>query len=508
MIERCFSPKKLKMVLLLGLTLVMVAIASPWTDNQPKEPFNQNANQQAPAVMAGHITFIRAITPADALTTGVDQQALVNQERLRLVGAIAPSQTQIFRGNPKTAIPLIAVATIVVMLTFILLNRTFPKLLARLATWQKARISSISDDDVKQHPFYQLFQLSIGALKLLRVAIILTVFLIYGTYVLSLLPRTARLAGLIRQDFLAELSVIGARFLDSIPGILLIILASFICFTIVRLVNSLFKALEQEKLSISGFYPEWAPITCKLINLFIIGFTLALVFPLVPGYESPAFKGVSVFLGALITFGASGAIANSLAGIQLAYTRAFQMGDIVKIDDFQGKIVDKSLLVTRICTFENQIVTVSNSQVLNNQVINYSASARDHNAPLMLHTTITLGYDAPLQDIHRALIAAAMATPHVLHEPPPFVWQTSLDDFYVSYQLNAYTEQPNLMPTIYSDLHANILQTCDTAGIEILSPHYAALRDGNQSTLSAEHLPPNFPAPGFRVYPMTSDPSS
>ncbi len=279
-------------------------------------------------------------------------------------------------------------------------------------------------------------------------------------------------------------------------------------YTAIKLVNSIFKALEDGSLSIPGFYPEWASITSRLVAFFIIGFTLALVFPLLPGAESGSFQGVSVFFGALIGFGASDAVANVLASIQLTYSRAFKVGDFVKIGDFIGEILELRLLITRIRTIENEIITISNKQLLGNQIINYTASAREYNAPLMLHTTITLGYDVPFQDVHQALIAAASVTPRILNEPAPFVWQMSLDDFYVSYQLNAYTHQPKLIFTIYSELHGNILQKCDEAGIEILSPHYAALRDGNDSTLSPEHLAPGSTVKGFRIFPLKRNSSS
>jgi small-conductance mechanosensitive channel len=79
------------------------------------------------------------------------------------------------------------------------------------------------------------------------------------------------------------------------------------------------------------------------------------------------------------------------------------------------------------------------------------------------------------------------------------VLQTSLGDFYVSYELNAHTDQPNKMAAIYSELHQNIQDSCNEAGIEILSPHYGALRDGNPSTIPSEHLPKDYQAPPFHI---------
>lgn len=102
--------------------------------------------------------------------------------------------------------------------------------------------------------------------------------------------------------------------------------------------------------------------------------------------------------------------------------------------------------------------------------------------------------------MHELLAGAALATPDILGEPAPFVLQTSLDDFYVSYQLNAYTHQPNRMPAIYSALHANIQDRFNEAAVEIMSPRYRAARDGNQATIPGHYLPPDYVAPAFRTH--------
>ena len=138
-----------------------------------------------------------------------------------------------------------------------------------------------------------------------------------------------------------------------------------------------------------------------------------------------------------------------------------------------------------------------NGTVLSSQVINYSTLAESRG--LILHTTVTIGYDAPWQRVHELLIDAANRTDHLRREPAPFVLQTSLDDFYVSYEVNAYTDRADLMATIYSALHQNIQETFNAGGVEIMSPHYASLRDGNQTTIPEAHLAPTYEAPVFRV---------
>lgn len=265
-----------------------------------------------------------------------------------------------------------------------------------------------------------------------------------------------------------------------------------------------FTEIANENISIPGFYSDWAEPTYKIVFIIFIALALILAFPYLPGFGSPAFQGISVFLGILFSLGSTAVVANVVAGTILIYTRAFQMGDRIKIGDAVGDIVEKTLLVTRIRTIKNVIITIPNSTVLTSQIINYSALAKDPNYYLIIHTTVTLGYDVPWRKVHQVLVDAAQATNNILEHPKPYVYQTSLDDFYVSYELNAYTNKPTLMASIYSELHQNIQDKCNSSGIEILSPHYSAVRDGNQTTIPEEYLPHNYQAPGFRVTPFNN----
>jgi small-conductance mechanosensitive channel len=177
--------------------------------------------------------------------------------------------------------------------------------------------------------------------------------------------------------------------------------------------------------------------------------------------------------------------------------RPFKIGDRVRIADTTGDVVERTLLVTRIRTIKNVDITVPNAMVLSSHIVNFSSSAQDRG--VILHTGVTIGYDAPWRKVHELLIAAAADTEGVLDNPKPFVFQTALDDFYVHYEINAYTEKPNEMARIYSDLHQNIQDKFYEAGVEIMSPHYGALRDGNRVAIPDEHLPKGYHPPAFRV---------
>jgi small-conductance mechanosensitive channel len=282
-----------------------------------------------------------------------------------------------------------------------------------------------------------------------------------------------------------------------LPNLVFIAIIIVITHFVNKFWRFFFAQIEKKTIVIPGFYPEWADATFKIVRFLTIAFAAVVAFPYLPGSDSPAFKGISVFLGVLLSLGSTSAVANIVAGTILTFMRAFKLGDRVKIADTIGDVVEKTLLVTRIRTIKNVDITIPNSMVLGSHIINYSSSAKDYG--LILHTSVTIGYDVPWRTVHELLIGAAKATENILEIPEPFVFQKSLDDFYVSYELNAYTEKPSIMAKIYSDLHQNIQEQFNGAGVEIMSPHYAQLRDGNRTTIPEGYLPKDYEPGGIRI---------
>jgi small-conductance mechanosensitive channel len=246
-----------------------------------------------------------------------------------------------------------------------------------------------------------------------------------------------------------------------------------------------------------GFDRDWGAPTAKLVRLLIIAASAVFMFPYLPGSNSPAFRGISVFLGVLLSLGSTSAVSHGVAGTILTYMRAFSVGDFVKIGDTIGVVVERKLLVTRIRTQKNEIVTVPNGSVLGGMVMNFSGEARKNG--VIFYTSVSIGYNAPWRRVHELLIAAALSTRDVLETPRPFVLQSNLDDFYVSYELNAFTAHPENMQYIYSDLHQNIPDQFNEAGIEINSPHYTTLRDGNRTAIPDEYIPASYKEPAFGI---------
>ena len=255
-----------------------------------------------------------------------------------------------------------------------------------------------------------------------------------------------------------------------VPNFFFLAILILITFYVLKLLRFFFRELEKGTLTFKGFLPEWAEQTYKIFRLLIVAFAVVVAFPYIPGSSSPAFKGISIFFGVLFSLGSTSAIANIVAGYTLTYRRVFKVGDRVKIADFMGDVTETRLQVTQLRTIKNEEIVVPNSMIVNSHVINYSTLAKE--AGLILHTSVTIGYDTPWRQVEAMLLMAAERTKGILPQPAPFVLQTSLDDFYVSYELNVTIDSPQAMIGIYSDLHRNIQDAFNEYGVQIMSPSY------------------------------------
>jgi small-conductance mechanosensitive channel len=391
------------------------------------------------------------------------------------------------------------ISTVILFVFLKVFNQVYPRIITKLQNWRGIRIPELRIQNIELLPTARVSNIVTRLVKIICIIIVISILYIYISLVLSFFPWTKQISSRLISYFLGAIYKSWLAFADYLPNIFALALIFFITHYSLKFIRYIFTELGNGNISISGFYNDWAEPTYKLVFLIIVALALVLAFPYLPGFGSSAFQGISVFLGVLFSLGSTAVITNVVAGTILIYTRAFQIGDRIKIGDAIGDIVEKTLLVTRIRTIKNVIITIPNGTVLTSQIINYSSLSQDPNYYLILNTTITLGYDVPWRKVHQVLIDAAIATNNILPEPVPFVFQTSLDDFYVSYELNAYTNKPILMASIYSELHQNIQDKCNEAEIEILSPHYSAVRDGNQTTIPENYLPQDYKSPGFRL---------
>lgn len=440
---------------------------------------------------------VLTLTPADADSAGVPLDSLAGAWVTALRQGLAVAH------EPFTLLHLARRAGLAALVTLLLLlvlrglgwlaARADAALHAARGRWIRRvgiqKLELLSED--------RLLALLGTAVRVLRFAASAVAVYAWLTTVLGLFPWTEALAPRLLEFVVRPLRLVGSGLVGYLPELAVLVVIVLVTRWLLHFVRLLFDEIERGRLVLKGFDPEWGEPTYKLVRIAVVAFAAVVAFPYLPGSDSDAFKGVSIFLGVLVSFGSGSSVANVMAGVFLTYTGAFRIGDRVRIGEVEGDVESRSLLVTRVRTIKNVVVTVPNSLVLGTHVHNFSERARKRQ--LILHTTVTIGYDAPWRTVHELLVSAARKTPTIVEDPAPFVLQTSLDDFYVSYQLNAYTDNATVMVDTYSALHQNIQDAFNAAGVEIMSPHYRQLRDGNTVTIPAEHRAPGYRAPAFEV---------
>ncbi len=332
----------------------------------------------------------------------------------------------------------------------------------------------------------QMLLITILFIRVIKFFVYALVFYLALLLQFSILPWTRHFAGKLLDFILNPLNMMIDSFLGYLPNLITIIVIFTVTRYLVRFIRFLSVSIEKGDLNLSRFHPEWAQPTFYILRILVYALMFVAIFPYLPGSNSPVFQGVSAFLAILFSISSAGSLSNIIAGIVLIYMRSFKVGDRVKIGDVAGDITGKSLLLTKIRTIKNEEVSIPNSLILGQHTINYSALASEEG--LVIHTSVTIGYDIPWESIHKLLIEAAGRTEFIEKEPVPFVLQKSLDDFYVNYEINAFTRDANKQAYIYSELHKNIQDAFGAAGVEIMSPHYHALRDGNTTAIPEQKL--------------------
>lgn len=426
-------------------------------------------------------TILMSVSELDGLVNNLSQSELANNYLKAIRESIETARSE--RSLLQTAKRIALVLLILFGMYFLI----------RLVKIAFLRIESFVDKNkdrflrnlaYKDYTFLSAEQEMLIIQRLLKIAkwliIAILVYLILPL-MFSIFPFTRNWADTLFQLIWSPFRNILLSIWQYLPNIFTIAVIYFVFKYSIRFVKYLFDEIENGKLNINGFHADWAAPTFSILKFLLYAFMFVLIFPYLPGSDSDIFKGVSVFVGVLFSLGSSSAISNMIAGLVITYMRPFKVGDRIRINENTGIVIEKTMLVTRLRTIKNEEITIPNSSVLSGNTTNFSAFSKTDG--LIVHTTVTIGYDVQWNKMHEALIDAALRTMYVMQEPKPFVWQTSLDDFYVSYQINAYTHEAEKALLILSELHKNIQEICAERGIEIMSPHYRAERDGSESTI-------------------------
>lgn len=414
--------------------------------------------------------LVMSVLDADANPEGITRQQLADLITPKVAEAIVTYR----RDRSPRALAVNSAFALGAALAAVLLvfaaRHAFRRLDAILERRFRYRVEGL---EVQSHQLVQAKQLwktLQGLLKALHVLAVVTIVYVALNLVLGLYPWTRPLAQRLFYIVLDPLRTMGTAFLEALPNLVFIAILIIVVRYVLKATRLFFAGVDNGTIPLSGFDREWAWPTYKIIRLLVIAFTVVVAYPYIPGSGSEAFKGISIFLGVIFSLGSSSFIANMIAGYTMTYRRAYKVGDRIKVNDIIGDVVEMRLMVTHLRTIKNEEIVVPNSLILNSNIVNYSTLARSRG--LILHTPVGIGYETPWRQVEAMLRIAAERTPGLAKEPPPFVLQTALGDFAVTYELNVACNNAQEMDSLYSALHRNVLDVFNEYGVQIMTPAY------------------------------------
>jgi small-conductance mechanosensitive channel len=334
----------------------------------------------------------------------------------------------------------------------------------------KSRVENLEDKSyklIRSEQFWKIFNLGFRTLRILLLVILVIAFI---EYILGLFPWTNSIAVSVLELIVNPIKSIGNGIINYLPSLVFLVIILLITRYLLKLIKLLFAGIGKGAIVVKNFYPDWAMPTFKILRIFIVAFAVVIAYPYIPGSGSVAFKGVSVFLGVLVSFGSSSFIGNIIAGYSMTYRRAFKNGDRIEVDGKIGFVEEQKMLVTRLRSHKNEEIIIPNSVLMNSHIINYSTKEAEKG--VILHTSVGIGYETPWRLVDAMLMMAADKTEGILKEPAPFVLKTSLGDYAVNYEINAYCRDVPEILKHYNDLHQNILDVFNENNVQIMTPSY------------------------------------
>lgn len=447
-------------------------------------------------IMYGGIR-IASVSMEDARIAQDSTYRMANDFASKIRVALAERIEETTAADLVAGVGFCVLATVILLLSIALVSKIATTLAFKIDSWKGTHIKGIKIQQAELIGAHSMADIFSSTLNFSQFAIYIVLVGVYAIECLNFFPRTRGLSAALTANAMAPLVMAFDKALEYLPSMFTIVFIALVTYAIISFARFFFDSLRDQTITFADFDPDWAEPSYKLARFIIIAFALMVALPYLPGWDSPAFKQVGLVLGVLVSLGSSGVVSNVMAGAVLTYTNAFKMGDRITVGETTGDVVQKSLFVTKLKTIKNEIVSVPNAVILNSNVINFSTMGVK--GQLILHTSVTIGYEEPYEKIYQILLTAADKSEGILKHPAPFVLQTSLDDYWVSYEINAYTNEANNINNLYSVLHQNIQDQFNEAKVEIMSPAYMYLREGNDIAIPASYLGPDYKPPSFRV---------
>lgn len=440
-------------------------VASEW---------NVVANEASSGQYSGAIVTVNGSLAFTILTDDLDREsgetltAATDQAIAQLRAALEARAQQRRWPVLLRGIGLSIAATLLLILGLWLVIRRGQRVLGRMVETASAKSRRLKLGGFELEPLLHGINRRLAKLTVWAAAV--TLIYLWLTFVLLRFPYSQPWGQELGAFLINLFGVLGASFLRSIPGMFTVIVIFLLARIVARLVNGIFHEVERGDLELSWLHRDTTHATRRLAVALVWIFAITVAYPYIPGSSTDAFKGVSVFVGLMVTLGSAGLVNQVMSGLVVIYSRALRPGEFVQVGDDMGKVTEVGMLSTKLLTRKLEEITIPNAVLVGTKTVNYSRHAAD--AGSGVGTTVTIGYDAPWRQVHAMLMHAAEQTAGVRKDPAPRVWQKALSDFFVEYELEVNLDQPEQRVPILSELHMHIQDAFNEQGVQIMSPHF------------------------------------
>lgn len=424
-------------------------------------------------VMCGEVVLIR-VSDLDGLWNGMSRHELAEQQMRILSVEIEKLHADYGLKAKLTGLGW-AVFLIVVQLLLFLLTARFVRYLRRLVI-DGLNVKPLVIKGYELMNIHQEKRILLLLTRVLQIFLVVVQLFISLPLLFSIFPETEKFTWNMINYVWSPLRDMVISFVRYFPNIVKIIVIIYVVRWVLKGLHHLSDEISVGHLKIDRFYQDWAEPTYHIIRIFIIAFTVVVIWPLLPGSESGVFKGVSIFVAALFSLGSTTTIGNLISGIIITYMRPFLVGDYVRIGDQEGEVIEKNAFITRLKDIKGNVVTVPNNSILSQQTINFTAAVRDGKGSVV-HSVFTFTYHVPRETVEAYLLEGAARTKLIEKNPKPFVLYTALEDFYTRYEINGYTKATDKLFMVYSELHKNIVDVFHEHNLDPTSSHFIKVQE-------------------------------
>jgi small-conductance mechanosensitive channel len=414
-------------------------------------------------------TLVAAVFDGDAKLSGIDKEEAARRWAAAFNKAVWSYRNDHALSNIIRRVAISTGVVSVAVLLLLALARITRRSVTIAESRLQQRIQSVDQRFVALLPNHVAHDVAIRLFALVRWIGSAAVIYVAVQLLLGLFPVTRYLAAELLAAVLVPVRSFGDTLVRESPSIAFAIAVAFCARYVLKLNRYVFRKIAEGAITVQSLRPAWAGTTQRLVSILIVILAVLIAYPYIPGSASPAFKGISLFLGVLVSLGSTGLVSNLVSGVMLTYIDAFEPGDYVCLGEHAGFVMRSTIFTTRLKTRTNSVIIVPNSTILSNPITNFNVST---DPGIAVTTTVGVGYDVPWRQVEALLKLAAVRTDSVRTDPPPFVLQRSLNQFDVTYELNAYLRQGVRMYTAQSELNKQILDAFNEYSVQIMTPAY------------------------------------